>query len=215
MEVDFCFVMECSSSMASHIEGAKDCIMKVEECMGRMEPAVRIRVGFCGYRDHCDGINRLQIFDFTNSCNEFRNYIAANVEAISGDSPKDVLGGLNAAVNRMSWRNTTRVLFHICDHPPHGRRFSNLEDDYPAGDPNGLTAEGVLKDMQSANISYILGKITSNADKMVNVFRSIIGDFKVFDLNTVSENPNALVDTLADRYVEATVRDISTSISLL
>jgi hypothetical protein len=127
--------------------------MKVEECMGRMEPAVRIRVGFCGYRDHCDGINRLQIFDFTNSCNEFRNYIAANVEAISGDSPKDVLGGLNAAVNRMSWRNTTRVLFHICDHPPHGRRFSNLEDDYPDGDPYGLTAEGVLKDMQSATFS--------------------------------------------------------------
>jgi hypothetical protein len=216
MEVDLCFVMDCTSSMEDYIEGGKDCIVKVAECVGGMEPAVRIRVGFCGYRDHCDGSDRLQIFDFTNSCNEFRNYIAANVEAEGGgDTPEDVLGGLDAAINRMTWRNNTRVLFHICDAPPHGRRFyTTMDDDYPNGDPNGLTVKGVLGNMRSANIHYFFGKIDYFTDKMVDVFHSIIGDFKVFDLNTVRDNPNALVDTLVDRFVDATVAAISTAISL-
>ncbi|CAG8513880.1 8336_t:CDS:2 [Cetraspora pellucida] len=60
------------------------------------------------------------------------------------DDPEDVLGGLNAAITKMTWSNTTRVIIHIGDAPPHGRRFTNLSDDYPDGDPNGLTAEEII-----------------------------------------------------------------------
>ena len=52
--------------------------------MAKMESTVKICVGFCGYRDHCDGSDRLQIFPFTNSCEEFKNYISANVSAKGG-----------------------------------------------------------------------------------------------------------------------------------
>ncbi|KAF0504572.1 kinase-like protein [Gigaspora margarita] len=42
----------------------------------------------------------------------------------------------------MTWSNATRVLIHIGDAPPHGRRFHTYShDSYPDGDPNGLTAE--------------------------------------------------------------------------
>ena len=211
-EVDLCFVLDCTISMASHIAAAKDCIVRVAaECAGR-ERSIRIRVGFCGYRDHCDGANRLQIFDFTNSCDDFRNYITANVKAMGGgDPPEDVLGGLDASINRMTWRNTIRVLFHIADYPGHGARVSQgLGDSYPSGDPNGLTEESVLRNMQSANIRYFFGKITNYTDTMINVFRSILGDFKVFELQTVRKNPNELVD----KFVDATVEAISTAISL-
>src|SRR4051812_32865034 len=169
MEVDLCFTMDCTGSMSSHIEGAKNCIVKVADHMSKMEPEIKLRVGFCGYRDHCDNTYRLQIFDFTNSCEEFRNYISANVSATGGgDSPEDVLGGLDASINKMTWRNATRVLLHVGDCPPHGNRFNNLDDDYPDGDPNGLTAESVLGDMQSANIQYFFGKITNYTETMIN-----------------------------------------------
>jgi hypothetical protein len=211
MEIDLCFVMDCTSSMTGHIEGAKDCIVKVAERVRDMEPAVILRVGFCGYRDHCDGVSRLQTFNFTNSCNDFRNYINANVKAFGGgDGPEDVLGGLNEAVNKMAWRNTTRVLIHVCDYPPHGNSFHNMYDSYPGGDPNGLTPEGVLRDMRSQNILYFFGKITPHTNKMVDEFRKIIGDFLVFDLETVRGNPNALVD----KFVNATLTAITTAISL-
>src|ERR1043166_4926004 len=182
MEVDLCFVMDCTGSMSDHIDGAKNCIMKVANHMAKMEPAIKIRVGFCGYRDHCDGSDRLQILPFTNSCEEFRDYISTSVLATGGgDSPEDVLGGLNAAVTQMDWRNTVRVLLHVCDCPPHGRRFTNLEDDYPNGDPNGLTAEIVMDNLLSKNIHYFFGKITNYTDTMIDIFRDIIGKISVFD----------------------------------
>src|SRR5438128_11611002 len=100
----------------------------------------------------------------------------------NGDIPEDVLGGLNAAITQMNLQNGTLVLFHIGDYPPHGRRFSNLVDKYPKGDPNGLTAENVLEKMKSKNILYFFGKITRHTEKMIQVFRGIIGEFPVFDL---------------------------------
>ena len=79
----------------------------------------------------------------------------------NSDDPEDVLGGLNAAITQMDWQNSTRVLLHIGDYPPHGRRYTFLmRDNYPNGDPYGLTAENVLEKMQSKNILYFL-EITS------------------------------------------------------
>src|SRR6266511_4185723 len=154
MNVDICFVLDCTGSMGPHIAAAKDCILQVSNYVKSANPNIEFRVGFCGYRDHGDGSNRLKIFDFTNLYEKFRINLAT-VEAIGGgDGPEDVLGGLNAAITQMNWQNGTRVLFHIGDYPPHGRRFSNLVDKYPKGDPNGLTAENVLEKMKSKNILY-------------------------------------------------------------
>ena len=69
----------------------------------------------------------------------------------------------------MDWQNSTRVLLHIGDYPPHGRRFTYLGDNYPNGDPHGLTAECVLEKMKSKNILYFFGKITDETEKMLDL----------------------------------------------
>ncbi|GBB88788.1 hypothetical protein RclHR1_01540011 [Rhizophagus clarus] len=200
--------MDCTSSMGSHIEGAKNSIKRVVDYMATMKPAIIVRAGFCGYRDHCDGSDRLQIFDFTTSCDDFKNNVS-NVSPLGGgDPPEDVLGGLNAAVTSMTWRNPTRVLLHIADYPPHGRRFTDMSDDYPGGDPNGLIAERVLGEMQSAGIYYFFGRITEQTEKMIKVFQSIIGEYPVFDLK--STEPEELVE----KFFEATCSAINTAITL-
>src|ERR1043165_5679654 len=105
MEVDLCFVLDCTGSMKPHIDAAKDCILQVSSHVKSMNPSVKLRFGFCGYRDHENGSDRLE----------------------------DVLGGLNAAITRLNWRNGTRILFHIGDYPPHGRHFHDFWDKYPDG----------------------------------------------------------------------------------
>src|SRR5436305_14687048 len=111
----------------------------------------------------------------------------------------------------MVWHNDTRVLLHVCDYPPHGRRFNNLsDDDFPDGDPNGLTAESVLGDMRSTNIHYFFGKITDETETMIRIFYDIIGEFSVFDLDTVEEEPEALVN----KFIDVTCSAITTAISL-
>jgi hypothetical protein len=92
MEVDFCFVMDCTSSMEDYIEGAKNSIRKIVDYMANMKPAIIVRPGFCGYRDHCDGSDRLQIIDFTNPCDEFKDEVSKVSALGGGDLPEDVLG---------------------------------------------------------------------------------------------------------------------------
>ncbi|RGB39929.1 hypothetical protein C1646_664268 [Rhizophagus diaphanus] len=82
----------------------------------------------------------------------------------------------------MDWQIAQEFFFILVIS--HHRRFSNLEDDYPDGDPHGLTTEIVLKKMQSKNILYFFfGKITDfYTDKMLEIFRGIVDKFPVFDL---------------------------------
>ncbi|CAG8534725.1 7126_t:CDS:1 [Paraglomus occultum] len=208
MEVDLCFVLDCTGSMHGHIAAAKDCILQVVNYVKSTNPSIKICVGFCGYRDHCDGNKRLQLLDFTSSCEKFRSYLSRVPATGGGDTPEDVLGGLNAAITKLSWRNGTRILLHIGDSPPHGRRYHTADDCYPDGDPNGLTAESVLKEMQMENILYFFGKVTNDTNTMVEVFRSIIGEFSVFDL--IGGDPT----TLIDRLYKAACSAITSSVTL-
>ncbi|CAG8591040.1 20766_t:CDS:1 [Racocetra persica] len=217
MNVDLCFVLDCTCSMYDYIIAAKEHILKVAKYLNRNNSNIKLWVGFCGYRDHCDGRNRLQIFNFTSSYKKFESYITHKVVAMGGgDFPEDVLGGLNAAITNMTWSNSTRILIHIGDAPPHGRHFTDETkvydkfDRYPKGDPNGLTAESVLKEMQSKNILYHFGKINDSTDIMLNIFREIIGDFPVFDLGSTDGDPEELIN----KFCKATCSAIFTSIAL-
>ncbi|CAG8629542.1 19079_t:CDS:2 [Cetraspora pellucida] len=131
MNLDLCFVLDCTDYMSPYIKAAKEHILKVASYINSNNSNIKLWVGFCGYRDHSDGSDRLQNFDFTSSLEKFKTYIANKVKAIGGnDDPEDVLGGLNAAITEMTWSNATRVIIHIGDAPPHGHRFTNLSDDY-------------------------------------------------------------------------------------
>ncbi|CAG8758222.1 17739_t:CDS:1, partial [Rhizophagus irregularis] len=174
MKVDLCFVLDCTGSMKPHIAAAKDCISHVSNYIKCTNPSIKLRIGFCGYRDHNNKPHdQLQVFNFTDKYIKFTKYmheVSPGVYSQYSDEPEDVLGGLNAAITQMNWQSSTRILLHIGDFPPHGRRFTNLKDNYPDGDPNGLTAENVLEKMQSKNILYFFGKIANYTDKMLEIF---------------------------------------------
>ncbi|CAG8622748.1 11010_t:CDS:1, partial [Dentiscutata heterogama] len=209
--VDFCFVLDCTSSMTGYIEAAKNCILKVADYMKRTNPSISVYVGFCGYRDYCDKKDRIQYLDFTDSYEIFREYIENHVTAKGGDDvPEDVLGGLDAAITRMSWSNATRVILHIGDAPPHGRRFTTMYDNYPDGDPTGLTAESVMSRMKWLNILYFFGKITDETEQMIDVFRGIIGQFAVFNLQASGNDPEELLT----KFFHATCSAITSSVSV-
>ncbi|KAF0490691.1 kinase-like protein [Gigaspora margarita] len=183
MEVDLCYVLDCTGSMAGHIAAAKDCILQVTEYIKNTNQCIKIKV-------------------------DFRRNLSTVPATGGGDGPEDVLGGLDAAINQLSWNDGTKVLLHIGDCPPHGKRFTTMQDEFPGGDPNGLTAENVLQKMQSENIFYFFGKITNSTDTMIEVFRSIIGEFSIFEL--VGGDPIELIN----KFVAATTTSITMSVSL-
>jgi hypothetical protein len=69
----------------------------------------------------------------------------------------------------------TRVLFHICDAPCHGRDFHNgSNDQYPDGDPRGLKIDKLLANLASKNIDYYFAEINSSTAKMIDEFNKIL-----------------------------------------
>ncbi|KAF0561984.1 kinase-like protein [Gigaspora margarita] len=64
--------------------------------------------------------------------------------------------------------------------------------------------------MKLKKILYYFGKINASTDVMLNIFREIIGDFPVFDLMTMGDNPEVLVD----KFCKATSSAIFSSITL-
>jgi len=54
---------------------------------------MRFRVAFLAYRDHCDGGQRFEEFDFTTNVPAFETFVGGLVATGGGDGPEDINGG--------------------------------------------------------------------------------------------------------------------------
>ena len=175
--VDICMLLDCTGSMSPYIDAMKSDIVDLVASLGDLYPNIPLRVAFVGYRDHCDGDQRLAIFPFSMAVSDFKTFVGSQRAHGGGDGPEDVFGALKAATE-LEWAAATRFIFHIGDAPCHGKEFhGGVHDDYPEGDPMGLTAEELLRGVQSRNIQYTFGRICSGTDKMIERFNAILTGF--------------------------------------
>ena len=63
-------------------------------------------------------------------------------------------------------------MVHVADCPCHGSQYhNNVNDNYQAGDPAGISHEDMMKKVVENNIQYWFGYINSSmTDKMIQVF---------------------------------------------
>ncbi|XP_028404560.1 alpha-protein kinase vwkA-like [Dendronephthya gigantea] len=200
--VDLCFLVDCTGSMASYIQGVKDKIKGIIEKSKRMLPDLSFSVAFVGYRDHCDGTDRTVVLNFTTSILEFQSFMESVSAKGGGDAPEDVFGGIEE-VTKLSWVKQTRILFHIADSPCHGTRFHDpsVGDEYPNGDPRGLHIEDLLSKLDELKIIYWFAKLGNTTDLMIKVFQSIM---KINEIDLAS----------ADDLVGAVAGSISASVGI-
>jgi hypothetical protein len=65
----------------------------------------------------------------------------------------------------------TRLVIHFGDYPCHGRKYTDLPDDYPDGDPQGLTCEQYLTSLAARGVDYHFARITDRTDRMVEIWQ--------------------------------------------
>ena len=113
--------------------------------------------------------------EFTDDVNKFKDFVS-HISASGGkDTPEDVLGGLEAAVN-LGWSSKNRILFHVADAPQHGERFHDLGkycDDYFYVDPRGIQIENLIEDIKTLKLKYLFTKINRSTDKMIEEFNNV------------------------------------------
>eukprot|EP01034_Spumella_vulgaris_P025051 gene25051-31461_t len=196
--------------MESFISAARDNMKELVDGLTRLYPDIPLRVAFVGYKDHCNGDNRLSVLRFTNDVKEFKTALAAQVAGGGCGNFADVLGGLKVA-ETMDWRSATRILYHIGDTPCHGvPEFHDGHDSHPGGDPNGIRAADVLSSLRTKGVQYYFGKVTNLTDKMIARFNAIMSGPTPFVVSTPL-NATSMMSVVSSSISSSLTPTLSTS----
>jgi len=208
-----CFMVDCTSSMSSYIEGVKEQITGVARKYAHLYPESSLHFGFVGYRDFGDS-PQFSVQDFTKSLPEFVKFIEG-VRAFGGDDvAEDVVGGLSAATG-LSWdvsgSGTSRILVHIADAPAHGSEYNggcgDTYADTPTPDGNSKNASPHLRMLKSTQIHYFFYRVNSSCDAMVAKFNEHMQ-------STSRRSQYILIQELSDvaNLADAVLKTISSSV---
>jgi len=62
-------------------------------------------------------------------------------------------------------------MVHVADYPCHGSQYHSMSDNYPGGDPAGISHDQMMKEVANNDIQYWFGYIDSSiTDQMIRVF---------------------------------------------
>ena len=207
--ISLCFLLDTTGSMISYINGVKEQIINIINEINNS--GCRLKgIAFVGYKDWSDGENHFEIMDFTQDINVFKNFISKINVTGGGDFPEDVIGGIDKAINVLSWHedSKTRIIFHLADAPPHGKPLyhEHSSDDYPKGHPLDKPLGKLFEEMNQKKISYCFGRINEFCDKMIEIF-SLYRD-SVIDVYNTND-----VKIIADSVSKSVMASVSRSLS--
>jgi len=159
-----------------------------------MHPNALLRLAYVGYRDHGD-VPHFEVMPFVEPDREPAKTLKARLKRVKafggGDGPEDVVGGLLHTA-QLDWRSGTRLVIHFGDYPQHGRIYTDLPDDYPDGNPQGLTCEKFLSQLAAQRVDYHFARITDRTDRMVAIWQREVYDnamaaqFEVHDVRVTA-----------------------------
>eukprot|EP01083_Nonionella_stella_P171864 588048_1 len=215
--VDLAYAIDCTASMGHWIKQTKIDIHTVVDVITTLYPDIQLRLGCVAYRDWGDGDRRLETLQFTKNIKKFKNWVGSLAAGGGGDRAEDVLGGLQCA-STLDWSSDCRVLFHICDAPPHNTMYHDLEsEEFPEGGdswPNGYNGEYggspdphdyhkiVLRALKDQHIRLCIAKLNKSVTKMIRVFKeyssSIDSQVEERALHNVSDLLGVVVEVLTD-----------------
>jgi hypothetical protein len=117
--LDLMFVIDTTGSMGDEIRYLKSEISDVIGSISSANPNYTINLALLFYRDKGDEYVT-RYFDFTANISAQQQNLAKQSANGGGDFPEAVDRALLEAVDK-NWNNdnATRIIFHVCDAPPH------------------------------------------------------------------------------------------------
>lgn len=185
MKIDICFLMDITGSMETWLQAAKDQTFEIVRKTRETTPDAEIRVAFVGYRDYGDKPQYV--------CHEFGNVddILDSIDRVHArggdDQAEDVAGGLQNARMFVWDEDAAKLLVHIADAPPHGKKFHEpwVSDRFPEGDPTSINPLHLMHKFSAENVDYTFVKINDSTNIMLKEFHDVYtgpGQFEVIDL---------------------------------
>lgn len=119
--IDLAFCIDTTGSMGGLIEGAKQKVWSIVNAVAGAQPKPVLRIALVAYRDHGDTYVT-QKYDFTSDLETMYSRLRSFQAVGGGDTPEDVNGALNDAINGLEWSrsaSTLKMLYLVGDAPPH------------------------------------------------------------------------------------------------
>lgn len=132
-QIDQVFLMDCTGSMGSYIQTAKDKITTLVDQLKKDYPYLKLRLAFIGYRDIDDWgkPSNLQYIEipFTEDVVDFKQKLQAVKATGGGDHPEDVYTGLEAAAG-LDWQSSVRLMTLLSDAPHNEKNGRKKYSDF-------------------------------------------------------------------------------------
>ena len=155
--LDLAFAMDCTGSMGSYIESARQNIRKIVEEIVSSEKS-DVRLALVEYRDHPpqDRSFVTRAHDFTASTKTMKGWLDNCSAGGGGDCPEAVADALHDIL-KLNWREgSTKICVCISDAPPHGLGCGG--DGFPNGCPAGIDPMAVTHELAEKGVTiYMVG----------------------------------------------------------
>lgn len=202
-----CFMVDCTYSMQSYIDGVKTQIGRVVQRYHKLHPDSSLYFAFVGYRDFDQPV--FSVKPFTSSLPEFISFVGTVSADGGGDQCEDVVGGLNEATN-LDWecagKGSSRILVHIADAPAHGSEYNggcgDNWADTPTPNAKSKDASPFLKALRAANVHYFFFRVNSCCDAMVEKFNEHMRKVGSKSAEYVTMQELSAVEDLADTVLK-------------
>ncbi len=143
--LDVAFMIDCTGSMQPYIDMAREKVREIIATLKSQYSDAKVRIAILGYRDIRDK-KRFEGFQFSKKIDEATQFLQSLQAGGGDDTPEDVNGGLQRALDALKWKSPTRILYHLSDAPCHGKEFHNCpNDDFPSGYEEDKSWETLFK----------------------------------------------------------------------
>ena len=203
INIDIIIVMDCTGSMQSWINVAKDTVLESFSDIQKHYPDSVIRLGLVCYRDIGDD-EQFIVSPLTENI-EYIQKVLKEVKALGGgnDEAEDVAGALEKTIELFvdSNSNTMKNILFVTDAPAHGLRYHNITvgDRFPNGDPNRKEPYDQVKYLASMGVDLTIFRIKSDINMMIEEFHNAFFEsrstFTVLDL--VNQNSPSSASSLS------------------
>ncbi|CAD8085130.1 unnamed protein product [Paramecium primaurelia] len=194
--IDVVFIMDLTGSMKPWKEIMQKTIAKIIDSFLNSINGYQVRVAFVGYRDICDGDDKLVYFSFTKKINEIQNFIQKIEVKGGGDEAEDVVSAFEQALklNFSHHQDSLLCTFLLADAPCHGRDYHNIQSDDLIDKMPKNYFENVLEKYKQIKKNNFLCcvKINNRTDIMFEKMKAIIPLLTI----TTEKKPEELVDVV-------------------
>ena len=219
--IDVAFVVDSTGSMKSRIENAKEKMKAIQEGICKMAGSgASVRFAVVAFRDYRDS-PKVEVRRFTSDVQKVCSFLGKLKATGGGDNCEDVIGGLEEAI-QLKWEAKTRILYLMCDAPPHGERFHDFGpsgsdlDKHPHDSRQWGPADQVIRQTVQLQIHLVGLQYDTCCKKMFQVFTEQRASLKALHehgLQTLLFQPSNSAMDFVKCILKSTLHSLRTSLS--